>query len=270
MKPLTQRLATAIATVYSLLVLAARSSAADVDTVSREIRYEKGAIRVEDKLNVRKTLANRDPALEALFDSAREGKTNLLRHVRALLDGESLEVEKHTVKVQGDFVEVRISSKVIFNDPDRPAKLKWIPTWAGATFNFPNGSIGRPAGGLEMLIFENNQHPTLWFPELGSAQVSLTGLDSLVQLIEWIGGLSDEPFEYICDLKIGARSERLLHWHPTRTPSIHSETVSVVRMNKMKRMLLNDIVTLCTSLKVAKSGYYAIRAYEAPERNPQK
>lgn len=240
---------------YSISMLGALS--APVTSVRREIRYNNGAIWVEDKLTVQKYFLDQEPALRSIVDASQNGKTNFTPQLRTMLDGEGLEIKEQEVNLSRESMEIRILSSVIFKGSQQAARLKWVPTWGGITLKLPNGTLGRSGTGIEILIFESDGKAYLLFPNLGPAQ-PVANLKALKESIDWLTNLGDGPSEFVCVMKASDRVERLLHWNFGEKKSNPPDTRLIDRMDKAGDLSLNDIMTLCTSLKVAKPGCYEI------------
>jgi hypothetical protein len=235
------------------------------NTVVREIRFEGARLRVYDKITMHDYFAMRDPNVNSIFVDAQRGKTNLIRHVKALLQGESLEVEDYRATTHGDVVDLEIRSAVVFHESPKPAKLRWVPFLGGQKFSFPAGSIGRTGVGVEIQVFENSNKLVLWFPELGAAEKLLSTIDEYRELSDF--AFQTDDFNYNCNLRSQDTVQALFSWIPSLKVTDTPDSASLKRLSQQHAMSLNDVYTLFTNFKVAKPGYYRILPSSARSLN---
>jgi hypothetical protein len=255
----------AIFSAVGCLMLSMHPAVAAVsNVVSREIRYEKGAVWVEDSLSLQEGYALRDRwALDVLV-GVQQNKTNLSDRVRALMEGEDLEVQKFDAKMRGDTMDLRVLSRVAFKEAGKPARLRWVPFLAGQRITFHKGSIGRTNAGVEILIFKDAGAPVLWFPDLGWVNSNdITSVEVYRKGIAFVFDRAD--IEFSLHLKTGKQTQQLFFWNPgAKVPDVDSTSLfKISQFNQMSeedrhRMSQNDLYTLTTDLKIAKPGYYAI------------
>jgi len=244
-----------IGALIATLAIGTLSNAAELDTISREIRWEQGAVRVEDRLSCRAQFCVRDPVLDQIAVEVRQGKTNTSEWFKLLSEGESLEVERFTAGVRNEYVDLHIISKVVFKQHSMPAKVRWVPSFGGVNMKFSTGSLGRTGKGLEISIYENDGKPVLWFPYLGTAsENSLTAIKEQKQAWEFM--FADFPVQFTCSLKAGSRSSELFRWNQSVTVTNAPDGAAIGQMAKEKGMSKNDFWSLFTNFKTAKSGFY--------------
>ena len=245
------------------LLLFSAASAAELNTVSREIRYEKGAVWVEDRLSLQEHYALRDRWALDVFVATQENKTNLSDSVRALMEGEDLEVQKFDAKMRGDMMDLRVLSRVAFKEPRKPARLRWVSFLAGQRMTFHQGSIGRTNAGVEILIFENAGAPVLWFPDLGWVNSNdVIALEAYRKGIAFVVDKADIQFSL--HLKAGRQSQQLFFWNPGAKVPDGPDSQALFKISQFNqlsevdrhRMTQNDLYSLTSDLKIAKPGYY--------------
>ena len=243
-----------------LWVLVPRSPAATAisDKITREIRYEEGVVWVEDRLSVHEHYAFRERHLDDIFNKARENETNLTEEVRGLLEGEALSVQNYVATLKEGLLDLRVLSKLTFKSPSEPARLRWTSFLGGQTIGFPKGSIGRNGSGLDVLIFDGEDTPVLWFPDLGLAEEKLlVGLDER-RIGASLSATTD--IEYHLRLRMDNRFEELFAWRPGEKLRNQPGSDYLRLMNRFHPISFNDLSTLVNDLQVAKSGYYLIHA----------
>jgi len=221
--------------------------------VSREIRYERGAILVEDSLRLSGHFAVRNYTLNLIFDKLEHGDTNILQLTKELLKEDNVEVDSYRAEISAGRVDLSIFSKVVFGGTNQVAKLKWVPFWGGLNVGFPNGHCSE----MKLVIYKSGKRAVLWFPDLGAVESEfLAELDSYRKLMEFTFEGADIVLS--CRLRQGAEWQRLLYWCPeSKVPGpLDSDTIR--RMHRRHGMSLNDVYSLFTNLKVAKSGCYHI------------
>jgi hypothetical protein len=225
------------------------------DVVRRQISQEEGVVYATDEISVGSEYGRLDPHLEEIFVQARKGETNLLKSVRGLLEGESLEIQNYSAKLRGERLDLRIVSKV----RGSPAKLRWVATLAGTVVIVPKGTIGHRGGELDILVFQKDGVAVVWFPDLGLPdEHRLSTLDALKDGSQFVQIHRER--EYSCTLKTGNGVLNLFEWKYGQFPSRPPDSDAIRNMNQFNRMSFNDLLTIFTNFKVAKPGYYLMES----------
>jgi hypothetical protein len=245
-----------------LLTFLPTAVAADGNTVDRNIFCEKGAVLVEDRLSIHENYAFRDHYMFDVFYGTRDSATNLADRIRTVYMGEDLDVQRYTSEIKDQTMNLWVRSKVVFPDKKQPAKLRWESFLGGQKLTFPKGSIGRTGTGLEMLIFENDGAPVLWFPDLGPVdEHSLETLDQSKDTLRFLYGRSD--VEYSLHLKTENVSQEMFFWVPGAKLREKPDSSAIIEMSRVHQISHNDIHDLVGEMRIAKSGYYIMKEDDA-------
>jgi hypothetical protein len=222
-----------------------------LDTVKREIRLTNGAVWVEDRLHMSGDLAIQNPLLTDLFVAAKERKTNLLDHIQGLVAGEDLEIKEHTVKYRGEYLDLRILSKVRTSPAEKLARLHLVSTFAGSNAGL-KAATGEVGDGI--LILEREGNYVLLFPNFAPIDDNLESLEKHGLSFDTMFA-GDRQFE--CVAKLAGETKQLLWWDQRKKKAramLNSATLK--QISDVRKMTANDQLTMATSLKLAKGGYY--------------
>jgi len=230
------------------------NSALAIDSVSREIRANENEVIITDKWNIDEDFAGRSPETWNLFREAKAGVTNLLSEVKAVLEGESLDVVDYKANYEKGQLTLSIHSKVKA-DNGHPAQLCWLSTWGGFKMDADDPKVRLGRHQAEMLVFRDGTNSILWFPDLGSGEDYIQDFQLFKQVFK-----ADYPFNQRCELTVvNNRGEKTTLY--SRDPnaafaSFDFKTIEI--MNQSHKFSANDLVSICTSTKIAKGGYYGI------------
>ena len=222
------------------------------DTVERKISCEDNTIWIEDKLHIRGRYAGGNSELWDLFESVTNGNTNLMSKVRKVMQGEDIEIREYTANKNGDYIDLRILSTLKMANAAGSAKLHWL-------YSFGPYHVGLDKGN-ELQIFLEDEKYVLWVPEHTPELAAF-------REFEKVGMHFDENFHgdesCRCVLMNGDKTELLLSWD-RRTNNVTGPSLHFLeKLNAAHKMSGNDELSLCTSLKVAKTGYYNISPIRA-------
>jgi hypothetical protein len=236
------------------VLFCANTSVMALDIVSRRIHIEAGNIIVEDKLSISAQFAEREPQTWNIYWRVQSGKTNLLSEIQELLNGEDLEISKYHLGYEKGQLNLDIVSKAKFSYTNTPAKLCWLPTWGGEVWDFADTKISLGRRGVEMLIFQNDGHFILWFPDLGPSDDFLGEFSMFKNLFDVV-----PPFDrkFLLTLTVGDKSVALFSSTPA-PPNDIPNLALLTKMNGLHKISSNDLISMCTSTKIAKGGYYEI------------
>jgi hypothetical protein len=235
------------------VALCACLPAAALETVKREIQCGDGVLWITDYWHINETMAMREHKVWLVFREGKEGGTNLLRSLQVLLAPDDLEIQEYDAKYREDHLDLKIISRIKFESPEKPAKLRWLSTFCGKKVGVGNVTLGEP--GDEMLIFKKEDQLILWFPELGPADDFVENLSDLRKAYEV---LFPEPAEYECSLNSGVRTEKLFFWNPNAKIPATPDAALLKRIHQVHKISCNDLVSLCTNMKIAKGGCYPL------------
>lgn len=248
--------------VHSLVYIAvivigisADNSAKAVDSVERGIRVVGNSVVVHDRLSISAKFAERETQTWNIYWRVQSGKTNILREIRELLKGEDLEISKYNLRFKKGQLNLDIVSKVKFDNAKTPAKLCWLPSWGGEFTDFRETKISLGRHGVEMLIFHEGSHFILWFPDLGPSDDFLHEFSLFKQSYAVV-----PPFTRKLELTLtvaGGKSVVLFSSTP-KTPQNTPSLALLTKMNRLHKISSNDLISMCTSTKIAKGGYYEI------------
>ena len=71
---------------------------------------------------------------------------------------------------------------------------------------------------MEMLVFNGNGSPALWFPNLGAPRDEiLADIDQHKEMWEFLNSVA--AFRYVCRIRAGNLQETLFDWDQTTMPS---------------------------------------------------
>jgi hypothetical protein len=237
---------------HCVLLLFLNSNALAESSVFRSLYVQKNTLFVEDRLNISSEFAGREPETWRLFQQVQLG-TNILEAIQVLLNGESLKVLDFDYSCKSNMIFVHIISSVVISSNSVPAKLRWVSSWGGDVSEFGDAkvSLGKRQEEMSILLMDGNY--ILWFPDLGPATDYLEQFSVFKQSYDT--SFSTDKLE--CTLGTGSKSIKLLSRFSGNVPPI-SDVVRLNKLNKKHGISCNDLMSMCTSTKIAKAGYYNI------------
>jgi hypothetical protein len=229
-----------------------------MDTVTREIRCERGTVWVEDKLHISEDFANTNNKLGNVFDAVKGRKTNILERVRLMIEGEDLEIQTCKFAFTNDIMDMTIRSTVTPRNPDKPSMLHWLSTFGGYHAGLEDEDPKKADG--QMLVFSHDGRHIMWLPQLPSWSPFIRELEEEKLTFDRFFSLG-YPVRFECVLKMGDRSERLLLWDIGVQTADVPDASLMKQLNDFHKASGNDDLDLFTSLHVARAGYYKISEY---------
>jgi len=220
--------------------------------VSRSIYLKSGAIIVEDTLRITKEFAERESETWRMFQDVKSG-TNALESVRNLLRGESLYVQSCDCKFNANVVSIHCVSTLVIGSNGAPANLRWIASWGGEITKFQETHVNLGLRQTEMLVYKVDNIYFLWFPDLGPADGYLEQFDFFKESYNTIFSKN----EFDCNLGLGNSALKLLSRRSSPEPQI-DDAAELNKLSKMHTLSCNDLISMCTTTKIAKGGYYTI------------
>jgi hypothetical protein len=105
-----------------------------------------------------------------------------------------------------------------------------------------------------MLLFESKQRALLWFPDLGPSDDFFAEPQLFLEAFD-----AEKPFDshFECSVYCDEKQTRLLF----RNPEVAVREVDLVwlkSVHQTRTMSCNDLISYCTSTKIAKGGYYEV------------
>ena len=226
-----------------------------LEIVERNISCENDAVWVEDKLHISEWYAAGRPELWALFQSVTNGNTNLMSEMRKLMQGEDVEIRQYTANKNGNYIDLRILSTLQVTNAGKPAKLHWL-------YSFGPYHVGLEQGD-ELEIFLENGKYVLWVPEHTPELATFREFEKVK--VSYDQNFNGDGL-CRCVIKGGDNSESLLSWD-RRTNNIAGPSLPFLeKLNATHKMSGNDQLSLFTSLKIAKTGYYNISPMRAEKK----
>jgi hypothetical protein len=239
-----------VAATVLLLHLCWTASATSV--IRREISISGNSVRVTDYLSLSPAFANKESNLGYAFDAGMDHDTNFVHRVQKLFGNDDLQMVECVGQRHGESLEIKIVSTVRFAASNNEAKIHLVPTFAGVRI----GADTVPGKHWdELTIFKQEGKFVVYLSEVDSFEPSF-------QQFEKDGDSFDTFFksdgQFECILKTGKQTVPLMTWdlraHDSNAPSL-----AVMRhLAEFHKMTGNDQLALCTSLKLAKPGYYLL------------
>jgi hypothetical protein len=242
--------------VFILLFLIAtcRCCQASTNFVTRVIRYENGDVLVEDHLYLPAERYRDTHSLSLVARTHEKGSTNFLPALKAMLEGEDLEIQRFEVNQKDKFIDLRVTSWVKPGIP-LPAKMQLVaayPTLLPLDPDLPK----RP----ELLMYSIESNNVLWLPEWPNGEkpsdVVFELLNSDYLATKWSPEKTDLRIQ--CLLKTDEGTEILFDYSPESGVPNAPSAEFVERLNKEHKISGNHLRRIFTKFKLGKPGYYAI------------
>jgi hypothetical protein len=233
--------------------MSAEGAPALTNSVTRQIRPSQGGVEIEDTIHLTLKTWDSYPRLQKIFKARQNETTDLTGMVRSfLLDGDDVEIVKYESSIRGEFMDLRIISKVK-DFGSKPASLKLLPTQVDR--------VARASWHLD--LYSGKGIRLLWMPELPPPEdlgAVVTGAaNESVIMGEAVGWNWDkEALLLRCILNDGESAYTLLESKPWQTPSFLPDVNFLSEVHKSHKMDGNDWRRLFTEFKPAKAGYYMV------------
>src|SRR5262249_14634290 len=116
-------------------------------------------------------LARRQSPFWELLSKAKDGRTNILPEIEAILETDDLHVERCRASVTEDQLDLSISSRVKFAS-NGLATLRFVPTLGGYGYTWAGGILtDRGSRGIRLQLFAEKAGAKLvWVPDLGTPE----------------------------------------------------------------------------------------------------
>jgi hypothetical protein len=265
----------------TILTLVSLPCLAGVDSIQRDVWSDGNAVWVKDDLHFSEEMAEMHGYLWQIFADAKENgsvSTNLQQHVADLLGKESLAVHSCNASFTNGYVNLHIVSVVTFESNEKPALIHIVSSLGGETVSRSEllqhpEKIGQKEylGGRlvnEIFIYKLGEKFMLHFPNLGSADNDLSNFDDFRAQFDFASlnqaeGLKNNQ-KYTCTIE-SCGSLNLLDW--TSGKLKECPTLSELRiMNLNTPISENDLISLCSTMHIAKGGYYELSSAPSPKK----
>jgi hypothetical protein len=264
--------------LFSLTATFSTSCLGGVDSIQRYIWSDGISVWVRDDLSFSKEMSQMHGYFWQIYIHAKAGdlsEKKLRIYAGDILEHENLSVNWCQAFFTNDIAHVEIISRVNFPEKAMPATIHIVSSLGGETQDFEDlakhpEKIGSPVyfdGRLtnEMQIFHSGQKFILHFPDLGAATRDLSDFDQFKALFDFatinkVVGLKNDQ-KYVCDVESKSRIS-LLDWFSGPFKKEGPTITELRTLNTKKPLSENDLISLCTTMQVAKGGNYELEHFK--------